>query len=261
MISLILGGCTSDPIEQYYKAQREAQQQAAIAEEVKRKERAYDTELEFSPLIAPGHRLIPVALVEPMITVARCEGDPILMSLPEEFACEQGKYWVYQPSQRILPPADLLLVSLRFTGLSVSSHPSLAEARKAGAKAAILTVITRADCTVWPLKDFYRERRINADDVSNGALSRAIGTVKMHATIVRLDSGDILWKGPVLHVMEQTVPSLPLADDRAKIESAAGTGRFEMEAYGLRSVVVQAYAQAARHLAKQIDGSLKEMAQ
>lgn len=261
LISLTLGGCYTDPVAQYYEAQREAQKKAEIEEENKKKQRVYDTPLEFSPLIAPEYRNIPIALVEPMITMARCEGDPILVSLPEEFACEEGKYWVYQPSQRMLPPADLLLVSLRFTGLSVSSSPSLSEAKKAGAKAAILTVITRADSTVWSLEDFYKERRIDAEDISDGALSRAIGTVRMHATIVRLDSGEILWKGPVQHVMEQTLRSLPLADGRAKIESAAGTGRFEVEAYGLRSLVVQAYAQAARNLAKQIDGSLKAMIQ
>jgi hypothetical protein len=256
LISLILGSCSSDPIEQYYKAQRKAQEKAVLEEEAKKKEGVHDTPLDLTPVVAAEHRNIPVALVEPMITMARCEGTPILVSLPDEFACEGDNHWVYQPSQRILPPADLLLVSLRFTGLSVSSYPSLAEAKQAGAKAAILTVIAQADATVLRLKDFYKERHIDADDRSNGTLSRAIATVKMHAAVVRLDSGQILWKGSVQQVMEQTLQSLPLADGRAPIESAAGTGLFEVEAYGLRSVVIQAYTQVARSIAKQVDKSL-----
>jgi hypothetical protein len=261
LIAFTLYGCSNDPMERYYQAQREAQQKASAEEEVEKKERQYTTPLEFSQIKSAVHKDIPIALVEPIIVLPRCEGDPILVSLPDEIACERGSHWIYQPSQNILPPADLLLVSLRFTGLSVSSHPSLAEAKQAGAKAAILTVITQADATVKRLRDFYKERHIDADDPSNDALSRVIGTVKMHATVVRLDSGQILWKGPVQQVMERTVPSLPLAEGRALIEAAAGTGRFETQAYGVRSVVVQAYTQVARTLATHVDESLKGMIQ
>lgn len=259
-VALTLDGCAS-PVDQYFQMRHEGQQIAEIEAEIKRKEGSHDSILEFSSFITPDHRNIAVSLIKPMIAVARCEGNSILISLPDEFVCEESNFWVYQPSQRILPPADLLLVSLRSTGLSVSSYSSLAEARHAGAKAAVLTVITRSDVTIWQLRDFYKQRNIDADDISKGALSRAIGTVKMHATIVRLDSGQILWKGTIQQVMERTVPSLPLADGRAKIESAAGTGGLELETYGLRLVVVESYTQAGRGLAKEIDKLLKEIIQ
>ena len=200
-----------------------------------------------------------VGLIDPIVTMSRCAGDPILVSLPDEFACESGKQWTYQPSQRILPPAELLLVSLRFTGLSVSLYPSLADAKQAGSKIAILTVITQADAKVLGLKDFYKERQIDGKDESNGDLSRAISTVKLHAALVWLDSGRMLWKGTIQHSMEQTVQSLPLAEGQAKIESAAGIGTFEPAAYGIRSVVVQTYTQVARTLAKQVDTSFSEV--
>ena len=258
-IALNLGGCSSDPTAQYYQAQREAQQRASADEEVEKKERQYTTPLDFSQITSAVHKDIPIALVEPIIVLPRCEGDLVLVSLPDEVACERDSRWIYQPSQRILPPPELLLVSLRFTGLSVSLYPSLADAKQAGAKAAILTVITQADAKVLSLKEFYKERHIDAKDESNGALARAVATVKLHAAIVSLNSGQILWKGTVHHAMEQTVMGLPLDDGRAQIESAAGIGTFEPAAYGIRSVVVQAYTQVARTLATQVDGSLKEM--
>lgn len=260
-VALTLGGCASDSAEEYRKMRNEEQQLVEIEAEIEKKEGRYNRLLEFSSFIAPANRSIAVTLIEPMIAVARCLGDPILVSLPDEFVCEEGKLWVYQPSQRILPPDDLLLVALRSSGLSVSSYSSLTEARQAGAKVAILTVIARSDVTIWQLRDFYKQRGIDADDISKGALSRAIGTVKIYATVVRLDSGQILWKGTVQQVMERTVPSLPFADGRGKIESAAGTGRLELETYGLRLVVAESYTQAGRSLAKEVDRSLKEIIQ
>jgi hypothetical protein len=202
---------------------------------------------------------IPVALVEPLVALPRCDGEMILVSLPDEAACESGKQWVYQPSQRILPPGEMLLVSLKFTGVRVALYPSLVAAKQAGAKVAILTILRKADAVVWQLSDFHKMRRLSDVNAFEGSLSRAIATVKLYAVMVRLDSGQILWKGPVEQVMERTVPSLPLAEGRARVESFAGIGKFEFEAYALRSVVVQAYTQVARTLAKQVDTSLREM--
>lgn len=258
LVTIALYGCSSDPLEEHNRKYLEAQKQALIEEEVEKKERLQATPLDFSQFRRALHRNIPVALIDPIVTLAHCEGDTILVSLPDEVACERGKQWVYLPSQRIIPSAEMLLVSLRFTGLAVALYSSIAEAKQAGAKVAILPVVVRADATVLSLRDFYKERHIDAEDLSDGALSRAIATVKLHAAIVRLDAGQIAWKGSVEQVMEQTVLTLPIAESRGFVESGAGIGKFEVQAYGVRSVIVQAYTQIARTLAKQVDESLRE---
>ena len=258
-----------DPeIQRVYKAQlkalepqRKAEEKARIEDDARNKVAVYDTPLELSPVVAAEHRAIPVALIEPIVTMARCQGEPILVSLPDELACESGNHWVYQPSLRILPPAELLLVSLRFSGLSVSLYPSLAEGERAGAKVAILPMIRQAEAKVLSLQDFYDERHIDAKAFFNGTLAHVVATVKLHAAVVRLDSGEVLWKGPVQQDMERTVPSLPLSQGRALVEAAAGIGKFEEQAYGIRFVVVQAYTQVGRTLATHVDHSLKGMMQ
>jgi hypothetical protein len=140
----------------------------------------------------------------------------------------------------------------------VSLYPSLAEAKQGGAKVAIMPVLTQADASLLSLREFYKERRVDANDLSNGSLFRAMATVKVHAAIVQLGSGQLLWKGSVQEVMEETVLSLPLVEGRTHVESGAGIGKFEVQAYEIRSVVVQAYTQAARSLAKQVNESLRE---
>lgn len=259
LITLNVNGCSNDAVERYYKAQREAQKQADAQMEIEKKEHAYATPLDFAPISSVGLKSIPIALIDPIVTISRCQGDFVLVSLPDEIACEDDSKWIYQPSQRTLPPAELLLVSLRFTGLSVSPFQSLTDAKQAGAKIAILPVITQADAKVLSLKSYYEERRIDAKDESAGAHSRIVATVKVNAVVVRIDSGQVVWKGPVEQDMEFTVLALPFSDGRARIESAAGSGTLEPQAYGIRSVVVQAYTRVAQSLVKNIDGPLNEL--
>ena len=191
-----------------------------------------------------------LALIEPLQTHPSCNGEVVLISLPDEIACKEKGKWVLTSGGRILQPLSALIVSLRYAGLSTFDALSLADAKQDGARIGILPLLTRSDARI---------SGPSLDESSSGKHMKVIATVAIRFVVVDLITDAVLWQGDLEQSVEDVLPVPPLTESSKVIAAGAGIGQFEPSMYAIRSLILQAYVQLGQSLAQQLQNSaLKE---
>lgn len=190
-----------------------------------------------------------VALLNPVLAILPCRAEAFLVSLPDEMICKNEDGWLFMPSLTILSPSDMLLVSLRYAGLSAALAPSLSEAKRAGARMAIMPVLMCAD-----VKIMEGGNRQKGDNEAN----HVVATVAFQLAIVDLETSNVLWRGHLQQSVENDLMIPWLHTAQIIVEAGAGSGQYEMQAYAMRSLLVQAYTFLGQPLAHQIQTSFSK---
>ena|GEM_PF-3912967 len=166
-----------------------------------------------------------------------------LVSLPDEVMIDRGETWFIRPSPIVVPITDVLMLGLRYTGLSVESHQNLRDARRGGARVGILAVLTRAEVS------FSRKRGFLLDPTQKEAEAVA----ELSVVLVALDIPRVLWAGPLRTVVRHDSIVGPNTAPVAFIaEGQAGSSGSEFSVHPLRTLLAQSYFHLSQDLALRI---------
>ena len=166
-----------------------------------------------------------------------------LVSLPDEVMIMRGETWFIRPSPIVVPITDVLMLGLRYTGLSVESHQNLRDARRGGARVGIFAVLTKAEV------NFSRKGGFLNDPTQKEAEAVA----ELSIVLVALDTPRVLWAGPLRAVVRHDSIVGPNTGPLAYIaESQAGSFISEMYVHPLRTLLAQSYFHLSQDLALRI---------
>jgi hypothetical protein len=164
-----------------------------------------------------------------------------LVSLPDEVMIKREETWFIRPSPIVVPITDVLILGLRYTGLSVESHQNLRDARRAGARVGILAVLTKAEVN-FTNRLFFKLNFMEAEAVA-----------ELSVVLVDLDIHRVLWAGPLRAVVRHDSIVGPNTSPVAFItESAAGSPTGELSVHPLRTLLGQSYFHLSQDLALRI---------
>lgn len=167
-----------------------------------------------------------------------------LVSLPDEVMIKREETWFIRPSPTVVPITDVLMLGLRYTGLSVESHQNLRDARKAGARVGILAVLTKAEAN-FAKRSFFGP---NFSDVKE-----AEAVAELSVVLVALDSPRVLWAGPLRAVVRHdSIVGPNTAPVAFLTESRAGSFKSEFSVHPLRTLLAQSYFHLSQDLALRI---------
>jgi hypothetical protein len=237
------------------------------------------------PSASPGLRQVPIGLIDLFVvrTVPTKRDVPILVSLPDEIAIQSkeeqgcaktrvvktlrnlsgfapsmesvprcGDDWMfYYPSPVVVPPTDVLLAGFRQQGLQVMAYPTVAAAKRAGARLAILGIVTRAQILMPSKVDFQDIGNVQSKDAVARHIQKSVATLAVHLLIVDTQSLKTYWEGSLETTVED-YPKLPSWILKQQIESTdpenlsgyereAGTGLYEPLLNGYRALLTECY--------------------
>jgi hypothetical protein len=216
------------------------------------------------PEVKASERLrhVPIALLEIVAIPPDLQGEEtVLVSLPDEVAVRRGDDWLVVPSLTAIPPTDTLLAALRHSGLTVDTYPTLYEAKKAGARLAIMGTLTKV-MVRHPAPGLMSKTK-NAG-LMIGTIGHQIESeiakvetvAELYVAIINLSTSTIVWAGPLTSSMLEEGVSVPVWDRMTyKREVEAATEDSELAMRYFRDLVVQAYY----HLAMDLVSRLNEL--
>jgi len=237
------------------------------------------------PASSPGLRQIPIGLIDLFVvrTVPSKRDVPILVSLPDEIAIQSkedqgcaktrvvrtlrsltgfapsmesvprcGDDWMlYHPSPGVVPPTDVLLAGFRQQGLQVTAYPTIAAAKRAGAKLAILGIVTKSQILVPSKVTFQDIGNWQSKDALAKHIQPSVASLSVHLLIVDTKSLKTLWEGSLDATVEDypRVPSWILTqqmestdlENLTGYEREAGTGLYEPLLNGYRALLTECY--------------------
>lgn len=237
------------------------------------------------PSASSGLRQVPMGLIDLFVvrTVPTKRDVPILVSLPDEIAIQSkeeqgcaktrvvktlrnlsgfapsmesvprcGDDWMfYYPSPVVVPPTDVLLAGFRQQGLQVTAYPTVAAAKRAGARLAILGIVTRAQILMPSKVDFQDIGNVQSKDAVARHIQKSVASLAVHLLIVDTQSLTTYWEGSLETTVED-YPKLPSwilkqqiestdTENLSGYESEAGTGLYEPLLNGYRALLTECY--------------------
>lgn len=254
------------------------------------------------PAASTALRQVPIGLIDLFVArkVATKHDVSTLVSLPDEIAIQSteergctktriteslrnlglpspsmesvprcGDDWMYfYPSPAVVPPTDILLAGFRQQGLQVTAYPTVAAAKRAGAKLAILGIVTKSQILIPSRVTF----RYIGNELSKKALAKqiqpSVASLALHLLIVDTRSLKTFWEGSLETTVED-YPKLPSWILRQQIESTdpqkmtgyereAGTGLYEPLLNGYRALLTECYLNLAITLLPRIEQAARE---
>jgi hypothetical protein len=216
-------------------------------------------------------RHVPIALLEIVAIPPDIQGEEtVLVSLPDEVAVRRGDDWLVAPSLTVIPPTDTLLAVLRHTGLTVHTYPALYEAKKAGARLAIMGTLTKVmvkqsdpgRTSKWEMLNPWEMPKPGFKFLSSrGALgpwriAKVEGVAELYLAIIDLSTSKIVWAGLLTSSVVEDGNYQPVWDrstSQREVDAATESGEFTMRYF--RDLVVEAYY----HLAMDLVSRLNEL--
>jgi hypothetical protein len=167
--------------------------------------------------------------------------ETLLVSLPDEVMIKRGETWFIRPSPIVVPITDVLMLGLRYTGLSVESHQNLRDAKRDGARVGILAVLTKAEVN-FAKRSFFEPDFKEAEAVA-----------ELSVVLVDLDIPRVLWAGSLRAVVRHDSIKGPITPRVAFIaEGLAGSFKSEFSVHPLRTLLAQSYFHLSQDLAIRI---------
>lgn len=237
------------------------------------------------PAASPDLHQVPIGLIDLFVvrTLPAKRDVPILVSLPDEIAIQSteeqgcaktrvvqslrsltgfapsmesvprcGEGWMYfYPSPVVVPPTEVLLAGLRQQGLQVTAYPTVAAAKRAGARLAILGIVTKSQILVPSKVDFQDIGNVQSKDAVARHIQKSVASLAVHLLIVDTQSLKTYWEG-TLETTVEDYPKLPSWILRQQIDSTdpenlsgyereAGTGLYEPMLNGYRALLTECY--------------------
>ena len=174
----------------------------------------------------------------------------------------------FYPSPAVVPPTDILLAGFRQQGLQATAYPTVAAAKRAGAKLAILGIVTKSQILI-PSRVTFRNI---GNELSKKALAKqiqpSVASIAVHLLIVDTRSLKTFWEGSLETTVED-YPTLPSWILRQQIESTdprkltgyereAGTGLYEPLLNGYRALLTECYLNLGITLLPRIEQAARE---
>ncbi len=257
--------------------------------------------LEF-PAASPGLRQVPIGLIDLFaVRILPTKRDaPILVSLPDEIAIQSneeqgctktrvvqtlrslsgfapsmesvprcGEGWMYfYPSPSVVPPTEILLAGLRQQGLQVTAYPTVAAAKRAGARLAILGIVTKSQILVPSKVDFQDIGNVQSKDAIARHIQKSVASLAVHLIIVDTQSLKTYWEGSLETIVEDypTIPSWILTqqiestdpENLSGYEREAGTGLYEPLLNGYRALLTEGYINLTITLLPRLEQAARE---
>lgn len=254
------------------------------------------------PAATPSLRQVPIGLIDVFVArTAPTQRDvPILVSLPDEIAIQSkeeqgcaktrivqtmrnlsgfapsmesvprcGEGWMYfYPSPVAIPPTDVLLAGFRQHGLQVAAYPTVAAATSAGARLAILGIVTKAQVLVPSTVNFQDIGNVQSKDALARHIQKSVASLAMHVVIVDTHNLKTLWEGSLDTTVEDypRVPSWILTqqiestdpENLSGYEREAGTGLYEPLLNGYRALLTECYIELANTLLPRLEQATRE---
>ena len=254
------------------------------------------------PAATPNLRQVPIGLIDVFVvrTVPTQRDVPILVSLPDEIAIQSkeeqgctktrivqtmrnlsgfapsmesvprcGEGWMYfYPSPVVVPPTDILLAGFRQHGLQVTAYPTVAAATRAGARLAILGIVTKAQVLVPSTVNFQDIGNVQSKDALARHIQKSVASLAMHVLIVDTHNLKTLWEGSLDTTVEDypRVPSWILTqqiestdtENLSGYEREAGTGLYEPLLNGYRALLTECYIELTTTLLPRLEQATRE---
>ena len=254
------------------------------------------------PSASPGLRQIPIGLIDLFVvrTAPTKRDAPILVSLPDEIAIQSkeeqgctktrvvqtlrnlsgfapsmesvprcGEGWMYfYPSPVVVPPTDILLAGFRQQGLQVTAFPTVAAAKRAGAKLAIMGIVTKAQVLVPSTVTFQDIGNWQSKDALAKHIQPSVASLAVHLVIVDTQNLKIVWEGSLDTTVEDypRVPSWILTqqmestdvENLTGYEREAGTGLYEPLLNGYRALLTECYINLSIALLPRLEQASRE---
>lgn len=168
------------------------------------------------------------------------EAERIALSLPDEFMVRDGDAWAMVPSRVVVPPKDVILLSLQAAGVRAAGYSSLQAARAGGADVVIACVLRQAGIRVS-----------GRGGLLDRAVRRVDAIVEMQILIVDARSSRRLWSGMLeSRLSMDSGIVLPL---NFTTESQALSFIGEARAQSMRALMTQAFYHVAMDLVAVLD--------
>lgn len=157
----------------------------------------------------------------------------------------------FYPSPVVVPPTEVLLAGLRQQGLQITAYPTVAAAKRAGARLAILGIVTKSQILVPSKVDFQDIGNVQSKDAVARHIQKSVASLAVHLLIVDTQSLKTYWEGSLDTTVED-YPKLPSWILRQQIDSTdpenlsgyereAGTGLYEPLLNGYRALLTECY--------------------
>ena len=257
------------------------------------------------PAASPELRQVPIGLIDLFVvrTIPAKRDVPILVSLPDEIAIQSkeeqgctktrvvqglrkigavgflapsmeavprcGDDWMfYYPSPVVVPPTDVLLAGFRQQGLQVTAYPTIAAAKRAGAKLAILGIVTKAQVLVPSKVTFQDIGNWQSKDALAKHIQPSVASLAVHLLLVDTRTLKTLWEGSLDTTVEDypRVPSWILTqqmestdlENLTGYEREAGTGLYEPLLNGYRALLTECYINLSLTLLPKLEQASRE---
>ena len=257
------------------------------------------------PSASPGLRQIPIGLIDLFVvrTAPTKRDVPILVSLPDEIGIQSkeeqgctktrivrglqtmgavgflapsmesvprcGDDWMYfYPSPVVVPPTDILLAGFRQQQLQVTAYPTIAAAKRAGAKLAIMGIVTKAQVLVPSTVTFQDIGNWQSKHALAKHIQPSVASLAVHLVIVDTHSLRIVWEGSLDTTVEDypRVPSWILTqqmestdvENLTGYEREAGTGLYEPLLNGYRALLTECYINLSITLLPRLEQASRE---
>lgn len=254
------------------------------------------------PSASPGLRQIPIGLIDLFVvrTTPTKPDASILISLPDEIAIQSkeeqgctktrvvqtlrnlsgfapsmesvprcGEDWMYfYPSPVVVPPTDILLAGFRQQGVQVTAYPTVAAAKRAGAKLAMMGIVTKAQVLVPSKVTFQDIGNWQSKEALAKYVQPSVASLTVHLLIVDTQSLKIVWEGSLDTTVEDypRVPSWILTQQMESTdlehltgyEREAGTGLYEPLLNGYRALLTECYINLSNTLLLRLEQASRE---
>lgn len=254
------------------------------------------------PSASPGLRQIPIGLIDLFVvrTVPTKRDVPILVSLPDEIAIQSheeqgctktrlvqtlrtmsgfapsmesvprcGEDWMYfYPSPVVVPPTEILLAGFRQQQLHVTAYPTIAAAKRAGAKLAMMGIVTKAQVLVPSKVTFQDIGNWQSKDALARTIQPSVASLAVHLVLVDTHTLKTVWEGSLDTTVEDypRVPSWILTqqmestdlENLTGYEREAGTGLYEPLLNGYRALLTECYIKLSISLLPRLEQASRE---
>ena len=174
----------------------------------------------------------------------------------------------FYPSPVVVPPTDILLAGFRQQGLQVTAFPTVAAAKRAGAKLAIMGIVTKAQVLVPSTVTFQDIGNWQSNNSLAKHIQPSVASLAVHLVIVDTQNLKIVWEGSLDTTVEDypRVPSWILTqqmestdvENLTGYEREAGTGLYEPLLNGYRALLTECYINLSIALLPRLEQASRE---
>lgn len=202
------------------------------------------------PVVTPSKNApnVPIALLKVMSVPQEATkgAEEFLVSFPDEVMVDVGQFVEYRPSPLLIPVTDILLIGLRYAGLTVESYSTLNAAKEAGAHIAIVAALTTSGLRMTKLEGYVYS------DEGEAVAELSVAFIDLKASELLSTA---LLKANAPH---KNVVHLPTRNFLLGAATTSGSIAHERRLHLARGLMVQTYFNLSVELASRLNNVLSK---